>query len=37
MLNQQTTGKLYAMKLNAMAEAFTEQMDSPEFSELSFT
>ena len=36
MLNQQTTEKLYAMKLNAMAEAFTEQMNSPEFSELAF-
>lgn len=36
MLNQQTTEKLYAMKLNAMAEAFKEQMNSPEFSELAF-
>ncbi len=36
MLNQQTTEKLYAMKLNAMAEAFKEQMDSPEFAELAF-
>jgi DNA replication protein DnaC len=36
MLNQQTVEKLYAMRLNAMAEAFTEQMNSPEFAELSF-
>jgi len=36
MLNQQTINKLYAMKLNAMAEAFKEQMDSPEFAELTF-
>ena len=36
MLNQQTIEKLYTMKLNAMAEAFKEQMDSPEFSELAF-
>jgi len=36
MLNQQTIEKLYAMKLNAMAEAFKEQMESPDFSELAF-
>jgi len=36
MLNQQTIEKLYAMKLNAMAEAFKEQMDSTDFSELAF-
>jgi DNA replication protein DnaC len=36
MLNQQTTEKLYAMRFNAMAEAFTEQMNSPEFAELTF-
>jgi len=36
MLNQQTIEKLYTMKLNAMAEAFKQQMDSPDFSELAF-
>jgi len=36
MLNQQTIEKLYTMKLNAMAEAFKEQMNSPDISELAF-
>jgi len=36
MLNEQTADKLYAMKLNALADAFKDQMNSTEFSELSF-
>ena len=36
MLDEQTTDKLYIMKLNAMAEAFKEQMISPGFAELAF-
>lgn len=36
MLNEQTADKLYAMKLNALADAFKEQMNSTEFSELPF-
>jgi DNA replication protein DnaC len=36
MLNQQTIDRLYNMKLFAMAEAFSEQMDNPQMAELSF-
>lgn len=36
MLAEQTIDKLYAMKLQAMAEAFREQMANPEMEELSF-
>lgn len=36
MLNEQTFEKLYAMKLNAMAEAFKEQLQQPNIEELSF-
>jgi DNA replication protein DnaC len=36
MLSQQTLEKLYAMKLNGMAEAFKEQLQQPNISELSF-
>jgi len=36
MLNEQTFGKLYAMKLNGMADAFKEQMMQPDMNELSF-
>lgn len=36
MLNEQTIEKLYAMKLNAMADAFREQSEQPETCELSF-
>ena len=36
MLNEQTIEKLYAMKLNAMAEVFKEQLQLPDMNELSF-
>lgn len=36
MLNQQTTEKLYAMRMRGMAEAFTKQQEDPHSSELSF-
>ena len=36
MLNEQTFEKLYAMKLNGMADAFKEQMMQPDMNELSF-
>ena len=36
MLNEQTIEKLYAMKLNGMAEAFKEQLQQPDLSNLSF-
>ena len=36
MLDEQTLEKLYAMKLNGMAEAFKEQLQQPDISELSF-
>ena len=36
MLNQPTIEKLQAMKLHGMAEAFQEQIEIPESSELSF-
>ena len=36
MLNEQTIEKLYAMKLNGMAEAFKEQLQQPNMSELCF-
>jgi DNA replication protein DnaC len=36
MLNEQTVEKLYAMKLNGMAEAFKEQVQQPNITELSF-
>jgi DNA replication protein DnaC len=35
MLNQQTLEKLYAMKLNGMADAFAEQLQQPNMAELS--
>ena len=37
MLNEQTTEKLYAMKLNGMAVAFKEQLQKPDLSDLSFS
>jgi len=36
MLTQQTLDKLYDMKLTAMAEAFNQQLEQPDLSELSF-
>ncbi len=36
MLNEQTLEKLYAMKLNGMADAFKEQLQQPDMTELSF-
>lgn len=36
MLNEQTCEKLYAMKLNGMAEAFAEQLQQPNMDELAF-
>ena len=36
MLNEETTEKLYAMKLNGMADAFKEQLQQPDSNELSF-
>jgi len=36
MLNEQTLEKLYAMKLNGIAEAFAEQLQQPHMTELSF-
>ncbi|NIS72359.1 MAG: ATP-binding protein [Proteobacteria bacterium] len=36
MLSEQTIEKLYTMKLQAMAEAFREQLANPEMEELSF-
>ncbi|MBA7679366.1 IS21 family transposase ISSpu5 [subsurface metagenome] len=36
MLNEETTEKLYAMKLNGMADAFKEQLQQPDINELSF-
>jgi DNA replication protein DnaC len=36
MLHEPTIEKLYAMKLNGMAEAFTEQLKKPDITELSF-
>jgi DNA replication protein DnaC len=36
MLNKQTIEKLYHMKLNGMAEAFKEQLQQPDLSDLSF-
>jgi DNA replication protein DnaC len=36
MLNEQTIEKLYAMKLNGLAEAFREQMQQPDLNDLSF-
>jgi DNA replication protein DnaC len=36
MLNEQTIEKLYDMKLNGMAEAFKDQLQQPDTSELSF-
>jgi hypothetical protein len=35
MLNEQTIEKLYAMRLNGMAEAFAEQLQQPGIAELS--
>jgi len=36
MLDEQTVGKLYEMKLNGMAEAYEEQRQQPRMAELSF-
>lgn len=36
MLNEQTLEKLYAMRLNGMADAFKEQMMQPDMTDLSF-
>src|SRR5437764_11774031 len=36
MLNQQTTAKLYAMRMRGMAEAFTQQQEDPQSTQLSF-
>ena len=36
MLNQQTTEKLYVMRLRGMADAFAQQMEEPQTSQLSF-
>ena len=36
MLDEQTVEKLYAMKLNGMADAFKEQLHMPDMNELSF-
>ena len=36
MLNQQTLEKLYAMKLDAMADAFKEQIQQPDMNEVAF-
>jgi DNA replication protein DnaC len=36
MLNQATLGKMQAMRMSAMAEAFAKQLESPQFGELSF-
>ena len=36
MLTQQTLSKLYDMKLPAMAEAFSQQLEQPDLAELSF-
>jgi DNA replication protein DnaC len=36
MLNEQTLEKLYAMRLNGMADAFAEQLQQPHLAELSF-
>src|SRR6266545_3927975 len=36
MLNQQTIEKLYAMRMRGMAEAFTQQQEDPQSTQLSF-
>ena len=36
MLNQQTIEKLYAMRMRGMADAFTQQQEEPETTQLSF-
>src|SRR5437868_7499690 len=36
MLNQQTTEKLYAMRMRGMAEAFTQQQEDPGSTQLDF-
>jgi hypothetical protein len=36
MLNEQTFEKLYAMKLNGMADAFAEQLQQPSMDTLAF-
>ena len=36
MLNQQTIEKLYTMRMRGMADAFTQQMEEPQTSQLSF-
>ena len=36
MLNQQTIEKLYAMRMRGMADAFTQQQEAPEATQLSF-
>ncbi len=36
MLNEQTSEKLYQMKLNGMAEALKDQLAQPDINQLSF-
>jgi hypothetical protein len=36
MLNQQTIEKLYAMRMRGMADAFTQQQEEPQTTQLSF-
>ena len=36
MLNQQTIEKLYAMRMRGMADAFTQQQEEPQATQLSF-
>lgn len=36
MLNQQTIEKLYAMRMRGMADAFTQQQEDPQSTQLSF-
>ena len=36
MLHEQSIEKLYKMKLNGMAQAFTEQLQQPDITELAF-
>ena len=36
MLNQQTIEKLYAMRMRGMADAFTQQQEDPQTTQLSF-
>jgi hypothetical protein len=36
MLNQQTIEKLYTMRMRGMADAFTQQQEDPQTTQLSF-